>query len=183
MNPRLLDLWHQQHASGYPDVAGAHASITIPISDRLVTTLAVENLPPTAPVRELELRAHDSNRFTLRVRLTRPALMPPITVNLVIEQQPRLPESPFLILRLASSGGLMSLAASAMRFLNVLPPGIGMDGDRIIVNLRTLLNERGVGEVLGYLEHLEVMTEEGRFVIDVRGSVPPAFAKASAGKP
>ena len=177
MNPRLLDLLRQQHASGFPDVAGAHASATIPLSDRLVTILANERLPPTAPVRALELRAHDGNRFTVRVRLSRPALMPPISVSLFIEQQPQLPESPFLILRLSSSGGLMSLAGSAMRFLNVLPPGVSFERDHIIVNLRTLLHERGLGEVLGYVGHLEVMAEEGRFVIDVRGSVPPPFLR------
>ena len=176
LNSRLLELLRRQRASGFSDVAGATASATIPISDRLVTTLVNEGIPPTAPVRELDLRAHDGNRFTVRVRLSRPAFMPPISVNLLIEQQPQLPENPLLILRLAS-GGLMSLAGSAIRFLNVLPPGISMDGDRIIVNLRMLLNERGVGEVLGCVEYLEVLAEEGRFVIDVRGSVPPPFLR------
>ena len=175
MNPRLLDLLRQQHASGFPDVAGAHASATIPLSDRLVTILANESLPPTAPVRELDLRAHDGNRFTVRVRLSRPALMPPISVNLFIERQPHLPDSPFLVLRLGSSGGLMSLAGSAMRFLNVLPPGISIERDHIIVNLRTLLNERGLGEVLGYLEDAAVMTEEGRFVISGRARLHESF--------
>ena len=64
-----------------------------------------------------------------------------------------------------------------MRFLNVLPPGVSFERDHIIVNLRTLLHERGLGEVLGYVGHLEVMAEEGRFVIDVRGSVPPPFLR------
>ena len=172
MNTRLLEILHQQRASGYPDVAGAHASATIPISDRLVALLARDNLPPTAPVRELDIHAHDGNRFTARVRLTRPAFMPPIAVSLSIDEQPRLPESPILMLRLASAGGLLAFAGSALRFLNVLPPGLQMDGDRIAVNLRTLLEQREIADALDLVEHLEVFTEEGRFVISVRLRVP-----------
>jgi hypothetical protein len=48
-----------------------------------------------------------------------------------------------------------------------------MDGDLIAVNLRTLLEQRGRGEALQFLDHLEVTAEEGRFVISARGSVPP----------
>ena len=172
MNPRLLDLLRQQHSSGYPDVAGAHASVTVPISDHLVEKIVRENIPPNVPVREVNLHAVGTNRFTIRVRLSRPPLMPPLSATLSIEQQPRLPEHPVLVLRLAV-GGLLSLAASAVRFLNVLPPGITMDGDLIAVNLRTLLEQRGRGEALQFLDHLEVTAEEGRFVISARGSVPP----------
>jgi hypothetical protein len=172
MNPRLLELFHQQRASGYADVAGAHASATIPLSDRLVTTFVQEQLPPAAPVRELDIRAHAGNRFSVRVRLSRPALLPPISLNLFIEEQPQLPDRPIVVLRMASGGGLFSLAGSAMRFLNVLPAGIDLDGDRIAVDLRALLEQRGLGEVMEFLQQLEVSTEEGRFVIALRGGLP-----------
>lgn len=172
MNPRLLELLHQQRASGYPDVAGAHASATVPVSDRLVTAIINGHLPPSAPVRELDLRAHDGNRLTARVRLSRPALMPPISVTFAIDRQPELPQHPVLVLRVLSLGGLVAFAGVAARFLNVLPPGLAMNGDQITVDLRTLLEQRGMGEVLLYLEHLQVLTEEGKFVISVRGGVP-----------
>ena len=126
----------------------------------------------TAPVRELDIHAHEGNRVTARIRLTRPAFMPPIALTLAIDEQPRLPDSPILVLRLASAGGLMAFAGPALRFLNVLPPGLQMDGDRIAVNLRTLLQERGLADALDLVEHLEVFVEEGRFVLDVRLRVP-----------
>jgi hypothetical protein len=152
-------------------VAGARASVTLPISDRLASRLAVENLPDSVPLREIDLRASASNRFSVRVRLTRPALLPPITVHLAIERQPNLPSDPVFVLRLST--GLLSFAGAAMRFLDVLPPGIRMHGDHVIINLRTLLEERGLAEYLDFLEHLEITTEDGRFVVSMRGSVPP----------
>ena len=167
----LLHLLREQQASDFPDVAGARASVTLPLSDRLVSRLVSQSLPPSAPVRDVELRAQDGNRFSVRVRLTRPALMPPITVNLAIEQQPALPSSPVFAVRLLSTG-LFSFAGAAMRFFNVLPPGLRMDGDLIYVDVRTLLEQRGLAEYLRYLEHLEVTTEEGRFILAVRGGLP-----------
>ena len=169
---RILHLLREQQASGYQDVAGAKASVTVPMSDRLVTRLVSESIPRTAPLREIELRAAAGNRFSARVRLSRPALMPSITVNLAIDRQPQFPSNPVIVLRLLSTG-LLSVAGSALQFLSVLPPGIRMDGDFIIVNLRTLLEQRGLAEYLGYLEHLEIATEEGRFIVSVRAALPP----------
>lgn len=153
-------------------MAGARASATLPLSDRLVSRLVSQSLPASAPISDLDLRAQGGNRFSARVRLTRPALMPPITVNLAIEQQPALPSNPVFALRLLSTG-LLSFAGAAMRFLNVLPPGIRMEGDLIYIDLRTLLEQRGLAQHLHYLDHLELTTETGRFVLSVRGALPP----------
>jgi hypothetical protein len=166
----LLHLLHEQQASGFGDVAGAHASVTLPVSDRLVSRLVSQSLPPGAPIADIALRAQAANRLSARVRLTRPAFLPPITVNLAIEQQPALPDNPVFALRLLSTG-LLSFAGAAVRFLNVLPPGIRLDGDLIYVDIRTLLEHWGLAQHLRYLEHLEVKTEEGRFVVSARGAL------------
>ena len=153
-------------------MAGARASVTLPLSDRLVSRLVSQSLPPSAPVGDIDLRAQGGNRFSARVRLTRPALMPPITVNLAIEQQPALPSNPLFAVRLLSTG-FFSFAGAAMRFFNVLPPGLRMDGDLIFIDIRMLLEQRGLAHYLRYLEHLELTTETGRFVLSVRGALPP----------
>ena len=171
----MLHLLREQQATGFPDVAGARASVTLPLSDRLVSRLAAQSLPPSAPINEIDLRAGNANRFSVRVRLTRPALLPPITVNVAIDRQPVLPSNPVLTLRLLSTG-LLSFAGAAARFFNVLPPGLRMDGDLIYVDLRTLLEQRQLAQHLNYLEHLEVTTEEGTFIVSLRGRLPPRAA-------
>ncbi len=166
----LLNLLREQEASGFRDVAGARASVTLPVSDRLVSRLVSHSLPPSAPIADIALHAQNADRFSARVRLTRPALMPPITVNLAIEQQPSLPSNPVFVLRLLSTG-LLSFAGAAARFFNVLPPGIRMEGDLIYVDIRTLLEQRGLAEHLRYLNQLEVATEEGRFLVSLSGAL------------
>ena len=166
----LLTLLREQQARDFSDVAGARASATIPVTDRLVSRLVSQSLPPGAPIGDLDLRAQAANRLSVRVRLTRPSFMPPITVNLAIEQQPALPDNPVFVLRLLSTG-LLSFAGAAVRFMNVLPPGIRLDGDLIHVDIRTLLEQRGLAQHLHYLNHLEVTTEEGRFVVSLGGAL------------
>lgn len=171
MDQRWLDLLRQQHASGFADVAGARAQVAIPISDRLLTRLVAEAIPPSAPVRDLELRARSDNRFYIRARLTRPGFLPPISIGLIIDSQPQLPSTPVIALRLESAG-LSSLAGVASRALAVLPPGIEFRDDKIVVDLRTLLDRRGVADALDYLEYLEITTVEGAFVVAFRAAVP-----------
>ena len=52
----LADLLREQRATGFADFAGAQASATIPISDRLATRLIAGRLSPSSPVREIDLR-------------------------------------------------------------------------------------------------------------------------------
>jgi hypothetical protein len=170
---RLLELLREQQQTGFRDVAGAHASVTLPVSDRLVSRLVADAIPPGAPVRELDLRASAGNRFSVRVRLARPAFLPPITIHLQIIGQPQFPANPVLQLRLLSSG-LLSFAGAAMRFLDALPPGIRIDGDVISVNVRTLAERRGFGAYLDFVRDLQIATEEGRFIVSLGCGVPTA---------
>ena len=102
MEPWWVTLLRQQQSDNFPDLAGAEASATIPISDRLITRAIAERLSPSAPIREVEVRAHADNQLTVRVRLAGPAILPPLQLRLAIEQQPDLPMSPVLVLGIVS---------------------------------------------------------------------------------
>ena len=164
-------LLREQQSDNFPDLAGAEASTTVPISDRLITRVIAERLPPSAPIRELEVRAHAGNQITIRVRLARPAILPPVQLRLAIEQQPDLPMSPILVLGIVSQG-LASLALNALKFVDVLPPGVSFDGRRFIINLRTLLAHRGWGWALDFLTDLRVEAVDGSLVVRTRGVLP-----------
>jgi hypothetical protein len=46
-----------------------------------------------------------------------------------------------------------------------------MEGDLIYIDIRALLEQRGLAQHLGYLKQLEVTTEEGRFVVSLSGAL------------
>ena len=73
--------------------------------------------------------------------------MPPLTVHVAVDQQPRFPASPFLVLRWSFLAGLGAIASKFVGALErKLPPGIRLDGDRIVVDIAAIARPR-----LGYI--------------------------------
>jgi hypothetical protein len=169
--PWWVTLLREQASGDFPDMAGAEAAVTLPISDRLITRLIAQRLPQSAPIRELEVRAHQGDQISVRMRLSKPAILPPVQIRLAIEQQPQLPAAPTLVVGIVSQG-LASLAVNALKFVDVLPPGISFDGRRFVIDLRTLLDRYGRGWVLAYLTDLKITTADGRIVVRAGGALP-----------
>jgi len=172
MDPRLAALLTRQRQRQFSDFAGAHAVVTLPVSDRLLNEALTEALPPSAPVRDLQLATLAGNRIRVRFKVGSATFLPAINLTLVIERQPELPRSPVLVLRM-EMGGLLSLAGPALRFLDALPPGVRVDHDRILVDLARLLAEHGLAELLEFAEDLQVTTTDGSLVVGIRASVNP----------
>jgi hypothetical protein len=170
MDPRLAALFSRQRDRGFADFAGAHALVTLPISDRLLNEAITEALPASAPVRDLQLTSRPGNRIGVRFKIAAAAFLPPVNLTLVIERQPELPRSAVLELRM-EMGGLLSLAGPALRFLDALPPGVRVEQDRILVDLATLLAQRGLAELLEFAEEIQVTTTAGAVVLGVRARV------------
>ena len=171
MEPWWVTLLREQQSDNFPDLAGAEAFATVPISDRLITRAIAQRISPSAPIREVDVRAYAGDQITVRVRLAKPALLPPLQLRLAIEQQPDLPASPILVLGIASQG-LATLAINALKFVDVLPPGVRFDGRRFLIDLRTLLDRYGSGWVLDFLTDLEVGAVDGSLVVRARGVLP-----------
>jgi hypothetical protein len=168
VNERAHVILQQLQASQFRDLAGSHIDATVPISEGLVNAALEAFLPPEAPVRNVAIRPETGDRFSVRI-VPKMSLLPAITLKLVIEEQPRLPESPVLVLRMATLSGLFGLAAGALS--GMLPPGVRLEGERILVDLRMLAEQQGQGRILDYLTKLHVRTEQGRIVLLVAGSI------------
>ena len=171
MDAWWVTLLRDQQSDGFPDLTGADASITLPISDRLITRVVSGRIPPNLPVRDFTLIAAPGNTFTVAIRLTKPAFLPPIRMQLAIEQQPRLPESPFIVLAITSHG-VATLAASALRYVDILPPGVRFERQRFIVDLAELLAAQGARDALKYLTELNITTDDHRVKVLARLAVP-----------
>jgi hypothetical protein len=165
----FIDILLRQHAEGFPGFTGAHLAAFIPISAGVLNELIARTLPSSAPVSDLQIEPQEGNTIRVHLRMRAP-LIPPLTVTLLIERQPQLPESPVLVLRLASSG-LTVLARAASRFFDALPPGLRMENDLMLVDIAELLRQRGASEWLQYLKAFEITTVPGAVLVTVRGSV------------
>ena len=168
-NPaRLLELLRHLQATGFRDLAGTRITADVPVSEHLVNDVLATSLPPDAPVRSVAIRPEAGDRFSVRI-VPKAALIPAITLKLQIEAQPQLPDSAVLVLRMATLGGLFGLASGAIAGL--LPPGVGLDGERILVDLRAIAAQRGVAELFDYLGALRIRSEAGRILVHVDAGV------------
>jgi hypothetical protein len=164
---RLLE---DLRASHFAALAGARVSASVPIPEALLNELVAAAIPAGGPVRDVSLHPKAGNRIAVRARLARADFLPPVTLTAEIERQPELPDGP-LVLRILSLPGLMALAGAAMSMSSVLPPGVRMENQRLLVDLPVLLERRGYAEVLRFLESIHVKTEEGRVLVDVTARV------------
>ena len=153
------------------DLAGAALGGEVPLVESAVNRVIAERLAGRQlPVTGVQLEVHDGDAFTAHVAL-RNKLLRSLRVHVRIERQPQLPADPVLWLRwsMPGAGPLALFAAPALSLFKALPPGVSDDTDRLAIDIREVLASRGLGDVVGYLKHLEVHTRPGAFI--VRGEV------------
>jgi hypothetical protein len=167
---RLIEILRHLPTTQFRDLSGTCITANVPVSERLLNELVAAALPPDAPVRTVAIRPEGGDRLSVRIE-PKMAFIPAITLKLLIEAQPRLPESAVLILRMATLGGLFGLAGGAIS--GMLPPGVRLDGERILVDLREIAATRGFSDVFAYLTALQVHSDEGRLVVHVEAGVGP----------
>ena len=165
LDPRLLAILEQLRASRFAAIQGTRASLSIPVPEPLLNQLVATMVPASAPVRDLHIRPQAGNRLAVRARASRLEFLPPVTITLQIEQQPQLPDTP-LVIRILSLPGLLSMASSLLS-PSSLPAGIRLDRDRVVIDVRQLLELKGLGEFVPLIERLHVASEDGRLRLDV----------------
>jgi hypothetical protein len=168
-----VTLLRQQQSDGFPDLAGTEVSMTVPLSDGLMSRLVAERIPASVPIREFGLSAHDGDLVRIRIRLAKPPFLPPIHMMLAIEQQLDLPTNPTLVLRIASQG-VATLASAALPFLDVLPAGVQYTDRTLLINVRTILESHNAADILNYLTDVKVTTEEHKVIVRARARLPSA---------
>jgi hypothetical protein len=149
-------------------VAGAHVAGEIPVSETALNRIIAEKLQTSnGPVMsaELQVRAHDE--LAVRIRLRRPSFAPTIIVTFYIERQPAPPASMELVMKwsLPGMGLLKPLVAPVLSFFKKTPPGIRVDGDRVVVDFATLARERGAGALLEFVTGLRIATRDRELVV------------------
>ena len=168
-NNPLAEIFHHLQSTGFEDLAGSRFSGTIPVSERMINEVIAAAIPPGGHVREVQVRPEQDNRFSVRIT-PRTGFFPSITVKLSIARQPELPASPVLVLKMAM-GGLMGFASSALPIANMLPPGVRLEGEHILVDLRAMASQRGFANLFQYVRQLRVTTESGQAVVSLEAAI------------
>lgn len=159
-------------AFSFRDVAGSRASARIPVSRALLNRLVAEALAGSStPVRAVDIRPRAGDQFDVVITVSWP-FVPPLKAAFTVDQQPRFPASPVLVLRWSFLGAVGSLAARLIASFDRLPDGIGLDGDRLLLDIPVLAARSSAASMLAYVKALELHTLDDRAVIDVELAIP-----------
>lgn len=155
-------------------MAGARVTASLPLSEPLLNDLIGAVLPRGGAVRTVTIQPQDQNRLAVRVKLSKPDFLPPLSATLAIERQPVLPHAPELVFRVLGLPGLLTLAGPFLSVGTLLPPGVRLQGDLLTIDLAALLAQRGAGDLLAHVQRLQLRSDAGRLVLDLDGGVSPA---------
>jgi hypothetical protein len=170
-----MDRWVENLIAGLQagqatDAAGSGGSVDLALSERLLNRAIAERLPPGGAVQDVQVRP-EAGRARVTVRMARPRFLPAMTLMVTVERQPDLPTSPLLVLRLGMPAGLGLLFGVGANLFNALPPGLKLEGERLTVDLASLLRQQDLGWLLTYARHLTVTFEPGRVRIQGNAEV------------
>jgi hypothetical protein len=160
------------------ELAGATVGGEIPLPESLINRVIAQQLATrAAPVKAVRVQPHDGERLTMTIA-TASRLMPGVRIDARIEQQPEFPRPAILGLRwsVPGMGPLALLAAPALAFFKALPPGIRVEGDRLLIDVGELLWSHGYGELLDFITRLSVITREGAILARFEIRIPPLRA-------
>jgi hypothetical protein len=149
------------------ELAGAAVSAEIPLTNAVVNRVIAARLAEgEVPISAAQVEALDGNALSVRV-VPSVRVIPTVRIDAQIEQQPQLPDHPVFRLRwtIPGLGPLARLAARFLTNLSSLPRGIHIEPETVTVNLREMLVERGLGDVLQYVRSLRIETRSGVFVV------------------
>lgn len=152
---------------GLDELRGARAAGEIPVPTAVVNRLIASRLAvSSAPVKAVHVEPRPGN--VVDVQVTPSArFVPTVTIEARIERQPEFPASPVFVLRwrIPAAGPLARLAAPFIGNLKSLPPGVRIDGDIVVIDLRDILGAQGQLQALEYVRTLRVDTRPGGFLV------------------
>ncbi|MGH9315382.1 MAG: hypothetical protein ACRD09_00930 [Vicinamibacterales bacterium] len=166
MKSSLAGLFDDLRRGRFTELAGSRAAIDLAIPEALINRALADALAGSeGRLRGVTVVVHPDDRFHLDLQLS-PSVLPSIAVEAVLDRQPALPESPEFVFRWRTLlPGLAALAGSAASFFKALPPGVRMEGDRVFVDIRPILDRAGAADLPPLLSELRLSTR--KHVVDL----------------
>jgi hypothetical protein len=159
---QVLERWVRQ-------LAGARISVEIPISEsRLNQWLGDWVRRSSGTFEKVQVHLRSGGEIDVRLTFRHLRLAPAVTIHARIVEQPRLPESPVFALRwsLPGTGRLAAFVGPAIPFFVAPPPGIMVNGDRVMVDVAQLLRQHGCGDLFTNVTALYLDTGDATMMVN-----------------
>lgn len=149
--------------SNFSDLSGAVLEASIPVPQSLLNEIAASALKGNASISTMQVEVHAENRLSLQIKTT---LLPWIlNLKLKLDHSVDLASfsSPKIRAWLENNRVLGSLGS----LFNVLPEGVRLYGNQVVVDLGAFLPMPEHRRMLDLVKSVNVRTEENILILDI----------------
>jgi hypothetical protein len=148
--------------SNFSDLQGLSVDASIPVSEQLINELISAAIRENDNIRDCKVSIGQQNKIS--VKLNTPLWPWPLEVKLRLDRAVDFRGSPRMTAWLENK----VLLARIGSFLKVLPPGIDLYDDRLVIDIGSFLSTPEPKRILRLIQSLEIKTDMGKMIFDVK---------------
>jgi hypothetical protein len=150
--------------NNFSELQGATVEASIPVPQRLINELIAEMVKGNKNVVSVQAAIHPQNRISVDAKTT--VLPWPLTLKLKLDRSVDLASYPSPKIRAWMENNLLLGSLGSM--LNVLPEGIKLYGNQIVIDLGAFLRTAEQKRLLKLVKSVGIRTEEGKIILDAK---------------
>jgi hypothetical protein len=162
-------VFHRIIYNNFSELKGTVIDASVPVSQSLINELIQISLKGNKNIESIQVTVHPENRVSATVKTTLLPWSLPLKLKLDHSVDFGSYSSPKLRAWMQNNRFLGSVGA----LLNVLPEGVRVYGDQIVLDLGTFLHGPEQKKYLDLVKFVGIQTEEGQVNLDVKIEVAP----------
>ncbi len=160
----------QQRINGYASFKGAFIRGSIPIKQEVINEVIRETVLRSSDlIRQMQLTVKDQNRIDVNLIIQKWILSKSFNFELYIEREISFPSSPTIKIWLPTSHGFLgSIAEILTTIFGFLPASVRVIGRLVEVDLKVILQEQNMGELVQLIKFAEIEGQRGIILVNFR---------------
>jgi len=151
-------------ANNFSELKGTIVDASIPVSQDLINEIIKESLRGNKTIQSAQVSVHGQNRVVANLKTSQ--IPWPLNLKLKLDRSVDFAShgSPKIRAWMENNRFLGSLGS----LFNALPEGVKLYGDQVVLDLGVFLRTPQQKRMLELVKSLDMQTEEGRVVLDVK---------------
>jgi hypothetical protein len=150
--------------NNFSDLKGAIVNASVPVPEYLINEIIEAALQGNRNIESCQVSIHGQNRVSANVKTT----LLPWSLNLKLKLDNSVDFASFSSPKVRAWLENNILLGRLGSFFNALPEGIKLYGNQVVIDIGSFLKTSEQRRMLDLVKSVEISTEEGKMILDVR---------------
>jgi hypothetical protein len=150
--------------NNFSDLKGTNVDASIPVPQYLINEIIEAALQGNKNIESCQVSIHGQNRVSANVKTT----LLPWSINLKLKLDSSVDFASFSSPKIRAWLENNILLGRLGSFFNVLPEGVKLYGEQIVLDIGSFLQTPEQKRMLDLVKSIEIRTEEGKVILDVK---------------